>query len=867
MIVIQYFFFLFIFLFTPNQSLIISETKIFENQNITIHNLTKAKYYFHINISRKLKEVILPRYIQILVDQDEQGFFDKRYVISYYQKDSTFTNIKQISNGLPTSYIWLSKAQIKDGFYFSVEDLYQNCKYKIQIIPKLYIELTFSSNTYSYYVSEENKIMQFMINGEDNIKPKLNDKLIFWAHGNKKSRVETNLNISDYRKHSKYNTFALKNLKFQEYVFTVEGEIGDILDVGFLCFNIYNFCKNCINDHGILYYGFLKRDYLNDICFAQGSDFANELYKNIKFLDKSNISLEEYTDNNRKCVKLPKELKELNESFFSFYYLSESFREYKRPLYYSYLEKGILYHQKIEEKQIMYYFPLRLENNFDNITYYIETDKTYGYKSKANVYISIMIDNTEKKIQLKQSFGVFTYTLTKNEIINVSNPIDIRNIKLIYECIKGGKGYNFYYPCTFDIRLYTDKTKFNNNLYENNPIVIRNNDVHKFNLNFNNFYIEKLSGDISLFANQKNYKCNNYIKNNIYEFNDTENINNLNVNILAKKNSIYQMIKFNENTKKELSVGDNYLLKLKKGNKYLFRFYVKLIQEKHYSLIPFEIERDRCIPYRNIYINFYPINCELQINEDSEYIKEIKYSNQNNISGIFYQKIKFTKYYYFEYNVYPQEIINSDTCLLYLSSYDMDISDFYPEESIILKENQTQLFAFNDEVKSLNFSYYFAEIKDDIRININLINEANFNMYIFIGNLSNKYIYEFFNTSKIIDINGNDLYHFCEYENQICQIFIIMTKMNNINNNKFNKVENDTIVAINIIHMNNVIENIKKTISYALFFYSYLFSVIVGYLLYFSFEKVKIKRAIRKKDEAFELIDIDKVNNELIIKI
>ena len=139
MIKIQYFFFLFIILFTSNQSLIIPETYLFENQNIIIHNLTKSKYYFHINISQKLKEVILPRYIQILVDQDEQGFFDKRYVISYYQKDSAFTNIKQISNGLPTPYIWLSKAQIKDGFYFSVEYLYQNCKYKIQIIQKLYI--------------------------------------------------------------------------------------------------------------------------------------------------------------------------------------------------------------------------------------------------------------------------------------------------------------------------------------------------------------------------------------------------------------------------------------------------------------------------------------------------------------------------------------------------------------------------------------------------------------------------------------------------------------------------------------------------------------------------------------------------------
>ena len=216
MIVIQYFFFLFIFLFTPNQSLIISETKTFENQNITIHNLTKAKYYFHINISRKLKEVILPRYIQILVDQDEQGFFDKRYVISYYQKDSTFTNIKQISNGLPTSYIWLSKAQIKDGFYFSVEDLYQNCQYQIQLIPNNYIELTFSSNTYSYYISQENKIVQFKIKGENNLKPELNDKIILWAHGNKKPNVELNLNISDFQKYFKYNTYILKNLKFFE---------------------------------------------------------------------------------------------------------------------------------------------------------------------------------------------------------------------------------------------------------------------------------------------------------------------------------------------------------------------------------------------------------------------------------------------------------------------------------------------------------------------------------------------------------------------------------------------------------------------------------------------------------------------------
>ena len=216
MLNIQNLFFLIMFLIVVMQLLIISEVKIFENNNITIHNWTKSKYYFHIKISPELKEINLPRYIQILINQDEHGFFDKRYIISYYQNDSTFTNIKQISNGLPSSYIWLTKAHIKDEFYFSVEDLYQNCQYQIQLIPNNYIELTFSSNTYSYYISQENKIVQFKIKGENNLKPELNDKIILWAHGNKKPNVELNLNISDFQKYSKYHTYILKNLIFFE---------------------------------------------------------------------------------------------------------------------------------------------------------------------------------------------------------------------------------------------------------------------------------------------------------------------------------------------------------------------------------------------------------------------------------------------------------------------------------------------------------------------------------------------------------------------------------------------------------------------------------------------------------------------------
>ena len=104
---------------------------------------------------------------------------------------------------------------------------------------------------------------------------------------------------------------------------------------------------------------------------------------------------------------------------------------------------------------------------------------------------------------------------------------------------------------------------------------------------------------------------------------------------------------------------------------------------------------------KSIYINFYPINCKLEIHEenpDTVYLKEIKTPFSNNDTRVFYKYNKFTKYCHFNYYVNPKDFINGDTCLLYLSSYDMTIPEFYPEESIILKENQPQLFSFNNQV-------------------------------------------------------------------------------------------------------------------------------------------------------------------------
>ena len=227
--------FIFGFFFLLNLStinpFIISQNIIFKNEIIIIHNLDKyTNYYYHIIIDSKKN---LPNYIQIKVNQDEEGIFLNRYFISFYQEDATFTKRKQFSNALPTSYLWLNKEQIKNGFYFSVQNKYQDCNFQIKILPKNIAELTFNYYSYSYYINQENQNMKFIIKGEKEYQPELSDKLIIYAYGNK--NIGANLNISNYQKHSKYNAFIIKEEKYEEYILEINGEIGDLIDVGFLC--------------------------------------------------------------------------------------------------------------------------------------------------------------------------------------------------------------------------------------------------------------------------------------------------------------------------------------------------------------------------------------------------------------------------------------------------------------------------------------------------------------------------------------------------------------------------------------------------------------------------------------------------------
>ena len=130
-------------------------------------------------------------------------------------------------------------------FYFRAQNRYKNKTFEIKIIPKSFCELHFNSSTISYFVTEENKNMDFVIKSDDNTKPIYFNHIIFWINGNKDINANLKLNESNYVKHSKYNTYIIKQEKNNDYSFSVSGTIGDSLDIEFVFLNEYNWYKNC----------------------------------------------------------------------------------------------------------------------------------------------------------------------------------------------------------------------------------------------------------------------------------------------------------------------------------------------------------------------------------------------------------------------------------------------------------------------------------------------------------------------------------------------------------------------------------------------------------------------------------------------
>ena len=833
----------------------------FKNEETTIKVVNNTESCFRVLIKNPKS---LSNYIQILINDPDKNVIPNNYIIVFYGEDSSFNNIKQVSNLIsPKSNLYLNKNEIKKEFYFKAQNKYENRTFEIKIIPKSFCELNFNSSTISYLVTEENKNMNFIIKSDDNTKPIYFNHIVLWIYGNKDINVNLKLNESNYFKHTKYNTYIIKQGKNNDYFLSVSGTVGDLLDIGFILLNEYNWCKNCKEQNMELYKVFLKKNILNYMCF----DIKNYKYHYINYFDDNN-DIKHYTERNGKeCFQLPEEKDEI---FFSYHYLAN---KQKNNLDIYYLQLGHNYYFNIEENKTLGFLPLRLEEDYNYLKYYIRNLNSDLYNFKVyfgtckNYPFCLNKKDIIKNENLIQNLGLFSYSLNKSEIKKIISPYRNNKNILFIEFIKGNHPWDYYISRNkISIMIYTDKTKAYINSYKNYKF-IKKYDIDNINyeLDKNAYHlykdydyfitIELISGDIAIDINNKNSIINNnsfYRYKNMYTYylNKTNIKNYFNINISAKKNSIYNiyMDSFEYDDKIELyrlNVGGNFIfnihpkkiLKLYFYPRRIFTSYTQLDWEKIYSM----------------FIVFYPINCDVEIKNQYRNDKLIHreiIDNNNNTSKniIYYQEIGSTKEFT---DVIPYEItlrnkFNNDKCLMYVSTYFFNtISLDSNDNSIILKENFPQKFILNQNFQKINFSYYFMENWKDIIININKTSIKNVDLQI-VMNVNDIYFRKLkINLRQnIIPISNEELKNFI-YENQINKIiFTIMLS---------NKTD-EAIVNINIKSKEK--NGHKEKNSDSKFYIIYLIIIFLAFILFCKFGLIKKNKMNKNnKVEGIELID------------
>ena len=264
---------------------ILSFTKSVIYETIRLNKDFNKIYSYEKNFLVTYDEDYSTNYIKLEV---ELLYYNNEIAISYYHKDSNFKERKQLSYNFSNStFMWLNKNQFKNNFYFSIncKKIYF-CEYKLKIYKKKYAELNIG-DIYTYYVTEENKDMTFLINlNSTKYNNYISDKskISIWARGsnnNINSKLEpnsfTNLMNDRYQAYLLYRNEIEIN---EHYYLKIEGNIGDLINVGFLLFDENNTCPIIFNDLGTEITGFFKEDIFEQNCF--------------KFIDANNNSFNQF---------------------------------------------------------------------------------------------------------------------------------------------------------------------------------------------------------------------------------------------------------------------------------------------------------------------------------------------------------------------------------------------------------------------------------------------------------------------------------------------------------------------------------------------------------------------------------------------
>ena len=178
-------------------------------------------------------------------------------------------------------------------------------------------------------------------------------------------------------------------------------------------------------------------------------------------------------------------------------------------------------------------------------------------------------------------------------------------------------------------------------------------------------------------------------------------------------------------------------------------------------------------------VNFFALNCEFQVTrkekEDSDTEKEISFFDGYAQEIITKDTAGYTsKSYNYTIKITEPDLSNYNhkMCMLYVAGYES--SDTQTKTEIVVAENVNQQIIFNNDFKTIRFLYPHADPEKDLAVYVNIIDQAYYNIKIYLNSESNPFKEFTITRSNIYYLSGNDMTNYCP-RNTLCRVTVEAT--------------------------------------------------------------------------------------------
>ena len=262
-----------LFIFSPSLSIINNEDII----NIPFNGISYSDNYeiteskiFKINLD---SDTEINEYLKIeviCIGQNKNPNLAIAFCSKNEGNQTCLEDREQLSTGIKSTYLWLTKAQLedRDNLYFKVLCSDSTCESELKLNAEETIKMDFNSQ-FNLYVTENNNQnidISFEASSEDY------DYINIWFIGSKTVEVTSKY---DAQKYSKNNIYKIKKDEINSsfFEFSIKGTLGDIINIGSSSISLTNYNNLIINQPEVK--GFLKKEDNIEDCYEFKKD---ELY-------------------------------------------------------------------------------------------------------------------------------------------------------------------------------------------------------------------------------------------------------------------------------------------------------------------------------------------------------------------------------------------------------------------------------------------------------------------------------------------------------------------------------------------------------------------------------------------------------------